>query len=72
MCAANEQSLEVSYLHLSRHTPLLAIWLADAPKDMLAIFNEVTGDVVLQQFADHGDIHDEIFVRITDYLSAIT
>ena len=66
MCAANEQSLEVSYLHLSRHTPLLAIWLADAPKDMLAIFNEVTGDVVLQQFVDYGEIHDEIFVRITD------
>ena len=34
---------------------------------MLAIFvYEVTGDVVLQQFADYGDIHDEIFVRITD------
>ena len=33
---------------------------------MLAIFNEVTGDVVLQQFADYGEIHDEIFVRITD------
>jgi DNA replication licensing factor MCM2 len=66
MCAANEQSLEVSYLHLSRDAPLLAIWLADAPKNMLQIFNEVTGEVVLQQFADYKEIHDQIFVRITD------
>jgi DNA replication licensing factor MCM2 len=66
MCAANDQSLQVSYLHLSRSAPLLAIWLADAPKDMLNIFNEVSRDVVLQQFADYKEIHDQIFVRITD------
>ena len=42
MCGENEQSLEVSYLHLSRAAPILAIWTADAPKDMLEIFNEVT------------------------------
>jgi DNA replication licensing factor MCM2 len=35
MCARNEQSLPVSYLHLSRHVPILAIWVADAPHLLL-------------------------------------
>lgn len=47
MCGENEQSLEVSYLHLSRAAPILAIWTADAPKDMLEIFNEVTLQVTI-------------------------
>ena len=34
MCAANGQSLPTSYLHLSHHSPVLAIWLADVPKQV--------------------------------------
>lgn len=66
MCSNNEQSLEVSYLHLSHMTPVLAIWLADEPKEMLEIFNEVTQNVVVTMFPDYSSIHDEIFVRIAD------
>ena len=42
MCVSNGQSLEVSYLHLSKREPMLAIWVADAPADMLTLFNEGT------------------------------
>ena len=38
---------QVSYRDLSEHSPTLAIWLADAPKDMLEIFDEVANDVVI-------------------------
>ena len=34
-------SLQVSYVHLSENVPILAIWLADAPTEMLEIFDEV-------------------------------
>eukprot|EP00937_MAST-01D_sp_MAST-1D-sp2_P000663 g663.t1 len=66
MCGANLQSLAVSYLHLSQDAPILAIWLADAPLDMLEIFDEVTFEVVVSQFPDYGQIHDAVFTRITD------
>lgn len=41
MCAASGTSLNISYLHLSHHSPILAIWLADVPKQMLELFDEV-------------------------------
>ena len=46
MCGKNKQSCEVSYLDLSKAHPTLAIWLADAPQDMLAVFDEVLLGVV--------------------------
>ena len=46
MCAANSASLPVSYVHLGEKVPTLAIWLADAPQDMLQIFNEVAKEVI--------------------------
>lgn len=45
MCAANKQSLEVSYAHLSQACPILAVWVADVPKQMFAMFNEVAHQV---------------------------
>lgn len=63
--ARNEQSLEVSYLHLSQAVPLLAVWLADVPKEMLQIMNEVAHEAVLATFPDYDAIHDEIYVRIS-------
>lgn len=41
LCAANLASLDVNYQHLSATFPILAFWLADAPLDMLDIFDEV-------------------------------
>ena len=66
MCSANEQSLQVSYLKLSYTAPLLAIWLADAPREMLSIFDKVAWECVLDQFPMYNAIHHEVFVRITE------
>ena len=66
MCSANLQSLEVSYIHLSREAPILAIWVADAPKGMLKHFHEVAQEAVLEEFEDYAAIHDEVWVRVTD------
>ncbi|RYG51462.1 hypothetical protein EON67_03330 [archaeon] len=64
MCAANSASLHVSYLHLSHHSPILAIWLADVPKQMLQLFDAVAQEVVLSRYRDYHMIADEIHVRI--------
>ena len=40
-CARNEQSLFVSYKHLADGSEDLAIWLADYPKDLMELFDEV-------------------------------
>ena len=66
MCAQNAQSLLVSYLDLSSDKPTLAIWLADLPKEILGLFDEVAQKIVLEQFQNYQDIHDEVFVRITE------
>lgn len=65
MCASNGQSLNVSYMHLGHHSPVLAIWLADTPKQMLELFDEVAKEVVLARYPEYWVIHDDIHVRIT-------
>jgi DNA replication licensing factor MCM2 len=35
MCANNLASFEVSYQSLSSDVPILAIWVADAPRDII-------------------------------------
>jgi DNA replication licensing factor MCM2 len=41
----NRESLEVSYLHLAEQEPTIAAWLADAPMEILPIFDEVSMQV---------------------------
>ena len=65
MCSENGQSLEVSYILLSTFAPVLAIWLADVPKQILNIFDEGAKEVVLELYPDYWMIHDELHVRIT-------
>jgi DNA replication licensing factor MCM2 len=62
----NEQSLEVSYLHMSHFEPILAIWVADAPAQVLPIFHEAARAEVLKRFGAYDAIHADVFVRITD------
>jgi DNA replication licensing factor MCM2 len=59
---------KVSYRDLSEHSPILAIWLADAPKAMLQIFDEVANEVVVtaEHFPEYRRIVDEIHVRISE------
>lgn len=62
----NAESLEVSYEHLSESKAILAYFLANAPAEMLKIFDDVAMDVTLLHYPDYARIHSEIHVRITD------
>ncbi|KAL1881455.1 hypothetical protein VTK73DRAFT_3740 [Phialemonium thermophilum] len=62
----NAESLEVSYDHLSSSKAILAYFLANAPAEMLKLFDQVAMDVVLLHYPDYERIHSEIHVRIFD------
>lgn len=63
---ANRQSLEVSYLDLITVCPTLAVWAADAPTEMLKIFDEVAYQAVLEMVPEYSKICPAVHVRITD------
>lgn len=62
----NAESLEVSYEHLAATKATLAYFLANAPTEILKLFDEVAMDVVLIHYPDYERIHSEIHVRIFD------
>ncbi|CAK7238682.1 MAG: MCM DNA helicase complex subunit [Sporothrix thermara] len=62
----NAESLEVSYDHLSSAKAILAYFLANAPTEILKLFDDVAMDVVLLHYPDYERIHSEIHVRIFD------
>ncbi|TLD27280.1 hypothetical protein PspLS_05298 [Pyricularia sp. CBS 133598] len=62
----NAESLEVSYEHLAATKATLAYFLANAPTEILKLFDEVAMDVVLIHYPDYERIHAEIHVRIFD------
>ncbi|KEY68240.1 hypothetical protein S7711_04772 [Stachybotrys chartarum IBT 7711] len=62
----NAESLEVSYQHLSETKAILAYFLANAPSEMLKLFDTVAMDVVLLHYPDYERIHSEIHVRFFD------
>ena len=66
MCAANRESLEVSYQHLVEANAFLARLVANVPAATLEIFDEATMRIVLRLFEDYDRIRGEIHVRITD------
>ena len=53
----NAETLEVSYEHLSESKAILAYFLANAPAEMLKLFDEVAMDVVLLHYPDYERIH---------------
>lgn len=65
MCSSNQESLLVNYAHLTVDQPTLSVYLADAPAEMLAIFDRVAMQQVLVMFPHYKHIHDEIHVRVT-------
>lgn len=69
MCAANLESLEVSYNHLMEANAFLAKLVANCPTETLAIFDEATMRIVLRLFEEYDKIRSEIHVRITDFPS---
>ena len=67
MAANNGQTLEVPFLHLADAEPTMAIWLQEAPRDMLEILNESATKYTLELFPHYGSIRDEIHVRFSEY-----
>ncbi|KAI2601984.1 MCM-domain-containing protein [Hypoxylon sp. NC1633] len=62
----NAESLEVSYDHLSSSKAILAYFLANAPAEMLKLFDDVAMELVLLHYPDYERIHSDIHVRIFD------
>lgn len=62
MCANNDSSLEVSFPHLGTGAAILAIWLAEVPRDMLQIFDEVLTETVMNMFPHYDTVGFEWFV----------
>lgn len=56
MCATNSASLLVSYTHIAKVQPLLALWLSDVPRDMIQILNEVLKSVVMTEFPNYFNV----------------
>lgn len=62
----NAESLEVSYDHLSQTKAILSYYLANAPTEMLEIFDRVAMEVTLLHYPAYEQIHSEIHVRMSD------
>lgn len=66
MCNDCKNSIEIGYPHLSAENPVLGIWLADAPREMLALFDEETLKLVRSTYHLYDKIAGHIYCRITD------
>jgi len=68
MCSQNLTSLEVSFRDLSRHTPMMGVWVGDAPDMMLKIMNEAAFALVTNSalFPDFQRISSEVHVRVSE------
>ena len=66
MCSNNLESLHVCYQHLAGSVPILAIWVADAPREMLELLDSAAMDVVRIMFPHYHTIFSKIHVRITE------
>lgn len=64
--AGNQQSLYVSYLHISQAYLDLAMLVPDCPHAVLPLFHKAARDAVLADFPEYHGIHEEVFVRITE------
>lgn len=60
----NAESLEVDWDDLSNMKPTVAYFVANAPVEVLKIFDEVAMEVTLYHYPDYERIHSEIHVRI--------
>jgi DNA replication licensing factor MCM2 len=67
MCANNQRSIVVSYDHLTHSEPILAIWLVDAPVDMLSVLDTAATRHTISLFPSYRTIiASEIRVRIAN------
>ncbi|MQL74419.1 hypothetical protein Taro_006803 [Colocasia esculenta] len=66
MVLANKCSLEIDYKQFIYILPNIAIWLADAPQSVLEVMEEVAQNVVFDFHKNYKNIHQKIYVRITN------
>jgi DNA replication licensing factor MCM2 len=60
MTRANLQSLRINYIHLIKASSLLARYVADAPTEMLEIFDEVAKSVTFEMYRDYERIVQQV------------
>eukprot|EP00054_Salpingoeca_dolichothecata_P010895 m.60530 g.60530 ORF g.60530 m.60530 type:complete len:898 (+) comp19194_c0_seq2:73-2766(+) len=65
LCESNGESLVVSFANLVVDEPVLAMFVTDAPSEILGIFDEAAKEVVLESFPSYGKIRTDIHVRIS-------
>lgn len=63
---ANKCSLEIDYKQFINVHPNIAIWLADAPQSVLEVMEEIAKKVVFDLHPNYKNIHQKIYVRITN------
>ena len=61
----NLQSLPVSYSLIGSREQALALFLPEAPREVLEIFNDAAKEIILVMYPEYNKIHEQIFVRIT-------
>ncbi|KAE9596032.1 putative DNA helicase [Lupinus albus] len=66
MVSVNKCSLEIDYKQFIYVHPNIAIWLADAPQSVLEVMEDVAKNVVFQLHPNYKNIHQIIYVRITN------
>lgn len=66
MVSVNRCSLEIDYKQFIYIHPNIAIWLADAPQSVLEVMEEVANKVVFDLHPNYKQIHQKIYVRITN------
>ncbi|KAK7275965.1 hypothetical protein RIF29_17093 [Crotalaria pallida] len=66
MVSVNKCSLEIDYKQFIYVHPNIAIWLADAPHSILEVMEDVAKNVVFQLHPNYKNIHQIIYVRITN------
>ncbi|KPI43272.1 DNA replication licensing factor mcm2 [Cyphellophora attinorum] len=62
----NSESLEVSYEHLSSTKAILAYFVANAPTEVLKIFDQAAFEIVKLHYPNYDQIHPEVHVRIAE------
>ena len=53
-------------MDLANTVPVVAIWVADHPKEVLPILHETARDVALEEFEGFADVHETTYVRVAN------
>ena len=54
----------MNYLDLASVMPVVAIWLADLPREVLPLLSDTARQVALEEFEEFSNVHEAVHVRI--------